>query len=32
MAKFPIKIQENPKILNMEFKGLGSSINSEAFP
>lgn len=32
MIKFPIKIQQNPKILNIELKGSGTSINCEVHP
>jgi hypothetical protein len=32
MVKFPIKIQENPKVINMELKGCGVAIGLENTP
>ena len=32
MSKFPIKIQENPKVINMELKGNGVVIGLESLP
>jgi hypothetical protein len=32
MTKFPIKIQENPKVINMELKGCGVAIGLENVP
>lgn len=32
MIKFPIKIQENPKVINLELKGTGSAIALDTAP
>ena len=30
--KFPIKIQENPKVINLQLKGIGATIALDSLP